>query len=76
MKLFVLKIFNKNVICNVLLMMIEVQLVFLLSKSSGLHRSHPLPPPPHRVWGRSGSFPSSSHSYSYGSEAVSLRVKI
>jgi hypothetical protein len=43
--LFVSEVFNKNVIFSVLLI-IEVELTNLLSKSSGLQRKHPLPPPP------------------------------
>jgi hypothetical protein len=56
-KFVVSEVFNK--IGNVLLMIIEVYLTFLLCKSSRLQRKHPLTPPPIglcRGWGRSGSF--------------------
>jgi hypothetical protein len=43
---FVAEVFNKNSHFNVLLMIIEVNLTFLLRKSSGLKRKQPLPRPP------------------------------
>jgi hypothetical protein len=57
-KLLVSGVYNKkNVTCNVLLMIMHVQLTFLLSKASG--RKHPPPHPPPvlcRGWGSTGSF--------------------
>jgi hypothetical protein len=42
-KFFVSEVFHKNVFFNVLLMIMSVQFMLLLSKSSGLQRKHPLP---------------------------------
>jgi hypothetical protein len=52
--------------------------MFLLSKSSGLPRKHPLPPPPYRAVQGVGEkliFSSSIRSFGYGYEAVRIRVK-
>jgi hypothetical protein len=77
---FFSEVFNKNVIFNVLLMIILVLLPFLLSKSSGFQRSTPLPPPapPQRALqgvGEKWIFSSSSRSFVHGYEAVRIRVK-
>jgi hypothetical protein len=52
-----------------LLMIIEVELMFLFSKSSGLQSKHPLPPPPTGLCRGVGS------SFGNGFQAVRIRVK-